>query len=81
MGCIHDYDIDSRNVGTCKRCGQVTQFSFDGKTPPVVLKEGNSGTSEQVNKFHEIATKPVENMPKNMPSQPQQVTKPPSDPY
>ncbi len=71
MGCVHDYDIDSRNVGTCKRCGQVTQFSFDGKSPPVVLKEGNMGNTEKINTFHTLVSKPQENITNNITKNPQ----------
>jgi len=45
LSCRHEYEIDNKNRGTCKICGQVVQFDPDGKAPPSVLQLGQSKTS------------------------------------
>ena len=38
--CIHKFQVDGKNVGTCSKCGEVVQYPYD-KSEPVVLKKGS----------------------------------------
>lgn len=38
--CIHEWKIDSHNVGTCSLCGEVRQFPMEKGQEPVTLKPG-----------------------------------------
>ena len=40
MACIHRFNIDSHNIGTCSQCDEVRQYPW-GKGEVVVLKKGN----------------------------------------
>jgi hypothetical protein len=42
-GCVHKWQIDSKNVGTCSVCGEVRQFPVEKGGQPVVLKAGHLG--------------------------------------
>jgi hypothetical protein len=45
--CAHDEVVEDAGdgsgdkIGTCKKCGQVKQYPWDGRGKPKVLKEGN----------------------------------------
>jgi len=41
MDCKHYWIIDNHNVGRCKNCGAVAQFDWEGKKPPIVIREGD----------------------------------------
>jgi len=41
--CVHKWQIDSKNVGTCSLCGEVRQFPYEKGQEPVVLKAGRPG--------------------------------------
>jgi hypothetical protein len=38
--CVHKWQIDSQNVGTCSLCGEVRQFPMEKDGEVVVLKPG-----------------------------------------
>jgi hypothetical protein len=38
--CVHKWQIDSQNVGTCSLCGEVRQFPMEKDGQVVVLKPG-----------------------------------------
>jgi hypothetical protein len=38
--CVHKWQIDRQNVGTCSVCGEVRQFPFEKGQDPVVLTPG-----------------------------------------
>jgi hypothetical protein len=46
--CAHDEllqkagDGSGDNIGTCRKCGQVKQYPWDGREKPKVLKEGRA---------------------------------------
>ena len=42
MECIHRFQVDSQNIGTCSLCGEVRQFPYDKGEPVKVLKNGNN---------------------------------------
>ena len=42
MQCIHRFQVDSHNIGTCSLCGEVRQFPYDKGEPVKVLKKGNN---------------------------------------
>jgi len=46
MECIHRFQVDSQNIGTCSLCDEVRQFPWDRKEPVIVLKKGNPGISQ-----------------------------------
>jgi hypothetical protein len=46
MDCIHRWQIDSHNKGTCSLCGEVRQFPWDRKEPVIVLNKGDTSTSQ-----------------------------------
>jgi len=37
--------VDGRSLGTCSICGAQSQYSWDGKSPPVLVKSGISLTA------------------------------------
>ena len=39
-GCIHRWHIDEKSIGTCLLCGEMRQYSHDGSTEPLILKQG-----------------------------------------
>lgn len=41
--CVHKWNIDAQNVGTCSLCGEVKEFPFNKGEQPVVLKAGRAG--------------------------------------
>lgn len=41
MGCVHKWNIDNHNVGTCLLCSEVRQFPLEAGEKPVVLKKGH----------------------------------------
>jgi hypothetical protein len=40
MTCVHKWQIDRHNVGTCSVCGEVRQFPMEKGQEPVTLKPG-----------------------------------------
>jgi hypothetical protein len=40
-GCVHKWQIDNKNVGTCSLCGEIRQFPLEKGGEPAVLKQGN----------------------------------------
>jgi hypothetical protein len=40
MTCVHKWQIDRHNVGTCSVCGEVRQFPLEKGQDPVVLAPG-----------------------------------------
>ena len=52
MGCIHRWQIDSHNAGTCSLCGEVRQFPWDGKGPVIVIKKGNHNSTAMQKEEH-----------------------------
>jgi len=49
MECVHDEHIDSHNIGTCSKCGQVRQFPW-GTGPIIILKRGKVSINEEPHK-------------------------------
>jgi hypothetical protein len=45
MGCVHRWQIDNHNIGTCSLCGEVRQFPLEGREV-VILKKGNHSSSD-----------------------------------
>jgi hypothetical protein len=43
MTCVHKWQIDRQNVGTCSLCGEVRQFPLEKGQDPAVLKKGRPG--------------------------------------
>ena len=60
MECTHKFQVDSNNVGTCSRCGEVRKFPWDKGEPVIVLKKGklphNHANKEEAMNVH-IAAK------------------------
>lgn len=60
MECIHRFQVDSQNIGTCSLCGEVRQFPYDKGEPVKVLKKGrlphNHANKEETMNVH-IAAK------------------------
>jgi len=55
--CVHKWQIDSKNVGTCSLCGEVRQFPYEKGQEPVVLKAGrprNPSSTEKTGPQHQI---------------------------
>lgn len=46
MECIHRWNIDSHNIGTCSKCGEVRQFPWE-KGISTVLKRGNLSINKE----------------------------------
>lgn len=46
--CVHKWDIDRLNVGTCRRCDEVRQFPL-GKGEVIILKKGLLKKEENMN--------------------------------
>ena len=46
MECIHRFQVDSQNIGTCSLCGEVRQFPYDKREPVRVLQKGNPGVNQ-----------------------------------
>jgi hypothetical protein len=44
--CVHKFQVDGQNVGTCSLCGEVRQFPWDREGQVAVLKEGNPNHSK-----------------------------------
>jgi hypothetical protein len=42
--CVHKFVVDSQNVGTCSKCGEVRQFPMEKGDKPVIMKEGHLET-------------------------------------
>ena len=57
MQCVHRFQVDSQNIGTCSLCGEVRQFPWDRKEPVIVLNKGDTSTSQVSEK--EEAMKPI----------------------
>ena len=52
----HIFQIDSHNIGTCSLCGEVRQFPWEEGSPVIVLKKGDSGIKQVLEKEDDIAT-------------------------
>jgi hypothetical protein len=50
--CVHKFQVDGQNIGTCSICGEVRQFPWDRDDPVIVLSKGDTSTS-QVSKKEE----------------------------
>jgi len=46
----HIFQIDSHNIGTCSLCGEVRQFPWEKGSPVIVLKKGDSGIKQVLEK-------------------------------
>lgn len=60
--CIHFWNIDSENVGTCRYCGEVRQFRPWEGLSSIVIKEGNGrkgGDMGRQSKFTEEERKAI----------------------
>ena len=57
MQCVHRFQVDGQNIGTCSLCGEVRQFPWDRKEPVIVLNKGDTSTSQVSEK--EEAMKPI----------------------
>jgi hypothetical protein len=47
MECVHRFQVDSHNIGTCSLCGEVRQFPYDKGEPVKVLKKGNPNKGKE----------------------------------
>jgi hypothetical protein len=45
MECIHRWQVDNNNIGTCSQCGEVRQFPWE-KGPVIVLKKADPCISQ-----------------------------------
>jgi hypothetical protein len=53
MGCIHRWQIDNHNTGTCPLCGEVRHFPWEWEGREVVtLKKGNHSSNDMQKEEH-----------------------------
>jgi hypothetical protein len=62
MSCVHKFQVDGQNIGTCPICGEVRQFPWDRDDPVYVLSKGDPSISQVSKKEEHMRHKTLSNI-------------------
>jgi len=60
--CVHKFQVDGQNIGTCSLCGEVRQFPWDRDDPVIVLNKGDPSISQVSKKEEHMRHKTLSNI-------------------